>query len=105
MAKETYIFSGETTMKKHKENIVRKFTEEMQLPEAALSDSFKIEIIGTDTVCVEGCRGIVEYEEACIALNLGRCTVRFLGAELEIGSFFEQQAVIKGTVMSVEFSS
>lgn len=92
-------------MKKHKETIVKKITEEMQLPEAAISDSFRIEIIGTATVAVEGCRGIVEYEESSISLNLGKCTVRFLGSDLEISSFFEQQAVIKGTVMTVDFTS
>lgn len=92
-------------MKRNKEAIVKKFTEEMQLPESALTDSFKIEIVGTNTACVEGCRGIVEYEESSIALNLGKNVVRFCGADLEISSFFEQQAVIKGTVMTVEFSS
>lgn len=92
-------------MKKSKEDIVKKFTEEMQLPESAITDSFRIEVRGTSDVIIEGCRGIVEYTQSCIALNLGKNIVRFTGAQLEISSFFESQAILKGTVISMDFSS
>lgn len=92
-------------MKRSKEEIVKKFTEEMQLPESAITDSFRIEFRGNTDVVIEGCKGIVEYEESGISLNLGKMIVRFSGADLEISSFYEEQAILKGTVAEMEFSS
>lgn len=92
-------------MKKSKDELVKKFTEEMQLPESAVTDSFRIEFRGNTDVVIEGCRGIVEYTEECISLNLGKNIVHFSGAQLEISSFFESQAILKGTVISMDFSS
>lgn len=92
-------------MKRSKEEIVKKFTEEMQLPESAITDSFRIEFRGNTDVIIEGCKGIVEYEESGISLNLGKMIVRFGGADLEISSFYEEQAILKGTVAAMEFSS
>ena len=92
-------------MKKSKDELVKKFTEEMQLPESAVTDSFRIEFRGNTDVVIEGCRGIVEYTEECISLNLGKNIARFSGAQLEISPFFESQAILKGTVISMDFSS
>lgn len=92
-------------MKRSKNEITKKFTEEMQLPESAVTDSFRIEFRGNTDVIIEGCKGIIEYEESCIALNLGKNIVRFNGADLEISSFFEEQAILKGTVVVMEYSS
>lgn len=91
-------------MKKQK-NTVKKFAEEMQMPESALHDTFSIEMQGNSEITIEGCKGMVEYDNSLIAMNLGSLIVRFHGNGLEISNFFEQQAVIKGTVISVEFSS
>lgn len=92
-------------MKRNKEEIIKKFTEEMQIPESAITDSFKIEFRGNSDIIIEGCKGIIDYEETKISLNLGKMIVRFGGAELEISSFFEEQAIIKGTVVTMDFSS
>lgn len=92
-------------MKRSKDELIKKFTEEMQIPESAVTDSFKIEFRGNYDVVIEGCKGIIDYEESGISLNLGKMIVRFGGADLEISSFFEEQAIIKGTVVIMEFSS
>lgn len=91
-------------MKRNKNEITKKFTEEMQLPDSAVTDSFRIEFRGNTDVVIEGCKGIIEYEESCIALNLGKNIVRFCGADLEINSFSEEQAILKGTVVVMEYS-
>lgn len=92
-------------MKRRKNAVMKKFAEEMQIPESAVTDSFTVEFRGGNDVSVEGCRGIVEYEDSVIALNLGAVIVRFRGADLEITNFFEQQVLIKGTIASMEFST
>lgn len=92
-------------MRRNKEDFVKKFTEELQIPESAITDTFRIEFHSNTEVIIEGCKGIIEYEESGIALNLGKSVVRFSGADLEINSFFEESAILKGTVVSMDFSS
>lgn len=92
-------------MKKKKEIIAKKFAEEFQIPEDAVMDTFGIEFCGGNDVTVNGCNGIVEYEDTSIALNLGSSVVRFRGADLEIVNFFERRVIIKGLIAVMEFSS
>lgn len=91
-------------MKRRKEEIAKKFAEELQLPESAIHNTFSIEFRSNTDVTVEGCMGIIEYSQELIAINLGSRIVRFHGDEMEISTFFESQAVIKGTVLSMDFS-
>lgn len=92
-------------MKKRKEDFTKKIADELQFPQTAVSDIFHIELKGDSDVTVEGCQGILEYDETYITINLGDRTVRFSGANLEISSFFDNRAVIKGTVVSMDFSN
>lgn len=91
-------------MKRRKEEFARKFAEELQLPESAIHNTFSIEFRSNTDVTVEGCMGIIEYSQELIAINLGSKIVRFHGDEMEISTFFESRAVIKGTVLSMDFS-
>lgn len=92
-------------MKRKREALAKKVADELQFPEGALIDTYRIEFNGSSEVVVEGCKGIVEYDESVVALNLGPCVARFHGTGLEISNFFEEQAVLKGTVLAMEFSS
>lgn len=92
-------------MKNKKENIAKKFAEELQLPENALHNTFNIEFHSNTEVVIDGCMGIVEYSEELISVNLGNIVACFHGDKMEISSFFEAQTVIKGTVISMDFST
>lgn len=92
-------------MKRRKDELAKKFAEELQLPEAALHSTFSIEFKSNSEVTIDGCMGMIEYSEELIAINLGSRIVRFHGADMEISTFFDSQAVIKGTVISMDFSS
>lgn len=91
-------------MKRRKEDMAKKFAEELQIPESAVHKTFSIEFHSNTDVTVEGCMGMVEYSDRLIAINLGDRIVRFHGDDMEISTFFESQAVIKGTVLSMDFS-
>ncbi len=84
---------------------IKKFTEEMHIGESSAANEYKIEFRGMADVVLEGCLGVIEYSTDCITLNLGRQTVSFRGADLEIQSFFDGFLTITGTVMSADFSS
>lgn len=92
-------------MRRKKQDLAKKIADELQLPENAVTDTFHIEFMGGSDVTVEGCKGVVEYSEDVIALNLGKNILRFRGASLEISVFSEEQAVIKGDIAIMEFSS
>lgn len=91
-------------MKKSKDEFVTKLAEEMQLPLSALRDTFRIELRGNGEMFVEGCSGIVEYDENNITLSLRSNSVAICGFALEITSFSECQAVITGKITSVTFA-
>ncbi len=91
-------------MKKYKAT-AKRLAEEIQFPEDAFCDTFSIEMHSNTEIVIEGCKGIVEYDTSIIALNLGKHIARFHGDSLEISNFSEQQAVIKGDIVSMDFSS
>lgn len=92
-------------MRRKKEDFAKKVADELQLPETAVANVCHIEFNGRSDVTVDGCKGVVEYNEDVIALNLGKDILRFRGANLEIATFSEAQAVIKGDIAIMEFSS
>ncbi|MCD7827060.1 MAG: YabP/YqfC family sporulation protein [Clostridiales bacterium] len=90
---------------KRKDEIGGKIADELQMPRSAVSSVYRIEFRGNEDVTVEGCKGIVEYDNSVISLNLGSVVARFRGSDLEISSFFEEQAVIRGVIIQLEFST
>lgn len=91
-------------MKKKKDTIARKFAEEMQIPESAVRNVFRIEMRSLTDIEIEGCAGIVEYDTAFISLNLCNCVLTVRGIDLEITSFSEMRVLISGTVTDFSFS-
>ena len=74
-----------------------------QLPTGALGRSARIELSGNRQAVIEGCRGIVKYDEDCIELRTVDGTVRFTGRELCMNSLNPSCAVVSGRLVSVEF--
>ncbi len=91
-------------MKKKKDTIAKKFAEELQIPESAVKNTFRIEMRSTTDMSVEGCAGIVEYDENYISLNLCNCILSIRGIDLEITSFSEMQVLISGSVTDLSFT-
>jgi len=90
-------------MKKRKDTIVKKFAEEMQIPESAVRNIFRIEMRSQTDIEIEGCAGIVEYDETFISLNLCNCILGISGNNLEIKSFSEMQVIISGSITQLNF--
>lgn len=90
-------------MKKRKDTIAKKFAEEMQIPESAVRNIFRIEMRSQTNIEIEGCAGIIEYDETFISLNLCNCIMSISGMNLEITSFSEMQVLISGTITQLNF--
>ena len=85
------------------ESIIDSITRNLDLPQDALSGYAHIEISGNREAIIEGCQGVLEYNDNLIALNTGRLTVRICGCGLTIVSMQNGQAIIKGTITGVDY--
>jgi sporulation protein YqfC len=87
----------------YKRTVQEKVSEELDLPLSSMPGMPNIELAGNRQAVVEGCKGVLEYNEDVIKLNLGKSVVRFVGSGLSMNSYRFEQAVISGNILSVEF--
>lgn len=74
------------------------------VPES-LSPEARIEMLSNREVVVDGCKGVVEYDENVIKLNTGELVIGFTGVDLLIKSLGEDIAVITGKIAEITFIS
>lgn len=86
---------------KKKPSRISALAQEFDLPEDIGKDGYHIEIFG-NTLVLDGCRNIAEYDENVIRLNTGKKIISVLGSELVIKDFSCCQATICGFILSVE---
>ena len=63
-----------------------------------------IEIEGNRELIIDGCKGILEYENDKVKVCTDTITVSVTGDGLGINAYAEDQIVISGKIMSVDFS-
>lgn len=63
----------------------------------------RIELFSNREAVVDGCKGIVEYYDNLIKLNIGNGTVTFSGKNMHIVSFGAEGTVITGKIDNVEY--
>ena len=73
------------------------------VPLAALSSCPKIELIGNREAVVDGCRGVAEYSDNVIRLNISGGSICFFGSNLEITCLYSNEATLKGIITNIEF--
>lgn len=64
-----------------------------------------IETEGNREVIIDGCKGIMEYDDGLIKLNAGSLVVTFRGADLNIRTYSESQSMITGNIIAIEFAT
>lgn len=75
----------------------------LQLPETSISNMAQIDLMSNREALIEGCKGVVEYNEDYIRLNLGNMGVRFCGRSLQLRSMNEECVIVEGFIQSIEF--
>ena len=83
--------------------MIKKLREEKNIVSYALQPH--IEICGTDECVLDGIKGISKYSNDAITVCLGKFNVSFFGDNLYINSFSSEGAVLRGNIISMEFSS
>lgn len=79
--------------------------EQLDIPNLARRDVPHIEAEGNREIIVDGCKGILEYDEDKIKINTGSLVICFKGTELIVKSFSEVGIILTGNIVSVEFST
>ncbi len=83
--------------------VAQKAEKTLDIPAGVLSKAARMEFSGNRQVLMEGCRGIVRYDEDQIEVRTADGTVRFTGREMCMTSLNPACAVITGRLLSVEF--
>lgn len=83
--------------------ISSKMEKALDMPVGVLSKTARFELSGNRQVLVEGCQGIIKYDEDQIQLRTAGGTVRFTGRQLCMTSLNPACAVITGRLLSLEF--
>lgn len=63
-----------------------------------------ISITGNRCAVVDGCDGVIDYNEEKVILRTGRLTVCIGGRGLRLTSLTESAAVIQGLISGIEYS-
>ncbi len=77
--------------------------DKLELPEDICSNCGYIEIVSNTCALIDGCKGVLEYDDSTIKLSLGKKSVCFFGSGLSIKSLSMEQAMVEGYIVSMEF--
>lgn len=83
--------------------IAAKAVKALELPVDLVSGMVHFEFSGNREVVIEGCRGVLEYDENIVCIDTGKMKARLMGRELEIRNFTDHSVIIDGFISSVEF--
>ena len=63
----------------------------------------RVVLYGNRHAIVEGCKGVVDYSEEFLKLDLGKLVLKINGRDLVIESYVYEELELKGEIVSVEF--
>ena len=90
--------SNSNNTPQHETSIIKDFSSDL------LNRYMHLEMHGNNEAIVEGCSGILEYNEYSIKLSSSKHTLCFNGTNLLIQCMTSNAAVITGDICSVQFS-
>ena len=80
-----------------------KITEIFEIPQAAIAGSSQIELSGNREAVIDGCLGVLAYDEDIIRLAMKGMTATFRGRNLQIKVLTHDSAIIAGFITAIEF--
>jgi sporulation protein YqfC len=83
---------------------LQKTVRALELTPDILSGMAHFELSGNREAVIDGCRGVIEYDENVIRLSAGKFMVRLTGRGLELRNFKKDSVIIEGYITSIEFS-
>lgn len=75
----------------------------LELPGGTLTDIPHIEMTGHREAIVEGCHGILSYDDDVVRLHTGCGIIRITGQKLTLRAMNNDSAMVSGKILSLEF--
>ena len=72
--------------------------------EESILKGARIELNSNTQAVIEGCQGVIEYNENYLKLRLSQGAIALFGNDFDIVSFEEKTICIKGKINSLEFA-
>ena len=82
---------------------IEHLSKKLELPGGIMGGGSHIELFANSEALIEGIKGVIEYNDCFIKLNIGRGTVEFWGNNLEISSLNCGELAINGKITKIEF--
>ena len=86
---------------------IKKHAAEIKNKKDEISDRLlagtRVELTSDYEALVEGCRGILEYDDNVIRIAAKKFELRFTGKDLTLRSLNEENIVIEGKISGLEF--
>jgi sporulation protein YqfC len=92
--------SERTSVKRDVKGAVQKT---FDIPIEALSNISQLEILSNKEAIIEGCKGILEYDDTLIRISTNKMEIKFLGENLTLRCLTSENIVVEGKIFSVEF--
>ena len=90
--------------KKEIKNNLCKLAKSTNIPINIIKDQTHYEFNSNKEIIVEGCKGILQYEENIVRLNMKNMITIFCGKKLSIKCLTEDSLIITGFITTVEFN-
>ena len=75
----------------------------LEIPSSSLGGIPQMEIAGNREAVIDGCQGILEYDENVVKLTTGKMSIRFFGRGLQIKVLTHDSAVVTGFITNIDF--
>ena len=76
----------------------------VDLPKDVVLGASVVTILGSNEICIENYRGIIEYTDTLIRIQTKEKQIRIHGKRLQIEYYTNDEMKIKGYVHSIEYS-
>lgn len=79
--------------------------DKLQLPKDITRGAFILTAVGNEELYIENYRGILEYNENCIRVQGKNTYILIEGRKLKIDHYTEEDMLIKGRILSIQYPS
>lgn len=83
--------------------IGRKVRETFDVPEETFHNLSQMQLVSNREAVIEGCRGVLEYDDTIIRIGTDKLEIKFRGDGLTLRCLNSDNIVVEGTILMIEF--
>lgn len=85
------------------QNAAQQLDRALELPAGTIGGGAHIELHANREAVIDGCRGIIDYSEDAVRMNVGSGSVTFFGRNLMLKNLTDREAILAGHIQRIEF--